>query len=184
MGQRSEIYVAYETKNGKKIVGRWFGWNYGERMISRVTYTAEYLKAHIEYEIRKESLVSIIETNFDFVDHQVTDNLVGERNGKAGINIEEGWNGLNDGRAFIYIALDGTISYCFTNNHELKPLNCDEYMLFDTESCYDEYKWSNETFRKSDKMKKCRSNIKWLKENAKVMTQKELEEFINAVYIA
>lgn len=182
MGQRSEIYVAYETNAGKEIVGRYFGWNYGERMISRVAYTALYLKNHIQYGIKKESLVPVIEMNFDMVDHQITESLVYDGRGKQKISVSD--DGLNDGRAFIYITLDGSISYCFTNNHELKPLDCDEYMLFDTESCYDEYKWSNEEYRKSNKMKKCRSNIRWLKKNAKLMSQKELEEFINAKYIA
>lgn len=184
MGQRSEIYVAYETKDGKKVVARWFGWNYGERMISRIAYTAKWLQSHIKYDIDKVNLISIIETNFDIVDHQKSDNIVSRWDGRPERLSVYDNGGLNDGRGFLYVALDGTIKYCFTNNHKIKPLDCDGYMLFDTESCYPQYQWINEEYKNSERMSKCRENIKWLCRNAGVMTQEELDEFVHADYIA
>lgn len=184
MGQRSEIYVAFEMKNErKKITARYFGWNYAERMISRVAFTAGYLQNRIKYTVDKDSLISIIETNFDMVDHQHSARIEPATLNPFKLRIHDRGD-LNDGRAFIYVALDGSIKYCFTDNHNLKPLNCDEYMLFDTECCYPQYQWKNEEYKQSEKMAKCRNNIKWLEENAKVMTQEELDNFIHATYVA
>jgi len=78
MGQRSEIYVIYEdcSKN-MNLVGRYFGWSYAERMISRVAFTAKWLQQRLKYGVVDESLISIIETNFDTIDHQRTDDLIG-----------------------------------------------------------------------------------------------------------
>lgn len=182
MGQRSEIYVAYETRDGKKIVARYFGWNYGERMISRITHTAGWLQNKVanDYTVKTRDLISIIETNFDFVDVQESADLVCHNNGMTSVNCFDDGN-LNDGRGFLYVGHDG-IKYCFTDNHNLIPLDCDGYMLFDTESCYPQYQWINEEYKKSDRMKDCMENIKWLAENATVMTQEELDEFINAKY--
>ena len=185
MGQRSEIYVAYETQNGeKKIVARYFQWNYGEHMISRIAFTAIWLKKHVKHSIDKNDLISIIETDFDFVDHQKSADIVQKREGRSerlSIQLD---NDLNDGRGFLFVSRDGTVKYCFTKNNEIKPLDCCGYMLFDTESCYPQYQWINEEYKKSERMSKCREHIKWLCRNAGVMTQEELDEFVHADYIA
>lgn len=183
MGQRSEIYVAVEQSDGKKkMTARYFGWNYGERMISRVAFTSRWLQAR-QSTFSKEDLISIIETNFDMVDHLASERIEPVTTGSFKLHCPLD-NGLNDGRAFIYINKDGKIKYCFTENHVLKPLDCNKYMLFDTESCYPEYQWKNKEYRLSTRMKRCRNNIKWLKQNAEVMTQEELDEFLRSVYIA
>ena len=40
MGQRSQIYVRYTNEKGEHfLTARYFGWNYGERMISRARHT-------------------------------------------------------------------------------------------------------------------------------------------------
>lgn len=47
MGQRSQIFVRFEKELGEKeIVARYFNWNYGERMISRVYHTIDWIKRH------------------------------------------------------------------------------------------------------------------------------------------
>lgn len=39
MGQRSQIFVRYQETDGtRKLVARYYGWNYGERMISRARH--------------------------------------------------------------------------------------------------------------------------------------------------
>ena len=49
MGQRSQIFVRFEKEFGEKeIVARYFNWNYGERMISRVYHTIAWIKDHLE----------------------------------------------------------------------------------------------------------------------------------------
>ena len=49
MGQRSQIFVRFEKEFGEKeIVARYFNWNYGERMISRVYHTIDWIKRHLE----------------------------------------------------------------------------------------------------------------------------------------
>lgn len=183
MGQRSEIYVAVEQDDGKKkMTARYFTWNYAERMISRVAFTSRWLQAR-EGLFNKEDLISIIETNFDIVDHIASERIEPATTGSFKLHCALD-NGLNDGRAFIYFTNDGKIKYCFTENHALKPLDCNKYMLFDTESCYYDYQWKNKEYRNSAKMKRCRNNIKWLKQNAEVMTQEELDEFLRSAYIA
>lgn len=183
MGQRSEIYVAVEHQDGtKQMTARHFGWNFEERMISRVAYTSKWLQSR-RYGFNKKDLISIIETNFDMVDHLASEQIEPATNGSFKLNCSID-NLLNDGRAFIYVNKKGKIKYCFTENHTLKPLDCNEYMLFDTENCYPEYQWKNKEYRNSPKMKNCRNNIKWLKQHAEVMTQEELDEFLHSVYTA
>ena len=183
MGQRSEIYVAIEQSDGKKkMTARYFGWNYAERMISRVAFTSRWLQAR-QSTFSKEDLISIIETNFDMVDRIASERIEPVTTGSFKLHCSID-NGLNDGRAFIYINKDGKIKYCFTENHAFKPLDCNKYMLFDTESCFYDYQWKNKEYRNSTRMKRCRNNIKWLKQNAEVMTQEELDEFLQSVYIA
>ena len=183
MGQRSEIYVAFEMEDGhKKIAARYFDWNYGERMISRVRYTVLWLQNRYSA-IDKNDLISIIETNFDIIDHipsaQIEPTLLSPFKLHFG---EESW--LNDGRAFIYRNLKGEVKYCFTDNHNFIPLDCDGYMLFDTECNYEFAQWKNEEYKNSKKMSKCRKNIKWLSNHASVMTQEELNDFLSSKYVA
>ena len=45
MGMRSQIYVKY---NDRLIIANYYGWNYGERMISRARYGMEYLKYYVD----------------------------------------------------------------------------------------------------------------------------------------
>ena len=60
MGQRSQIYIRYNvnyisgsstenptTHNFKGLIARYYGWNYGERMVSRARYIIE--RIHDEF---------------------------------------------------------------------------------------------------------------------------------------
>lgn len=56
MGQRSQIFVRFEKELGEKeIVARYFNWNYGERMISRVYHTIDWIKRHFKLPIYHEN---------------------------------------------------------------------------------------------------------------------------------
>ena len=181
MGQRSEIYVFYE-KNGKRsVVARYFGWCYAERMVSRVTYTAKWLKSRINLSFNKPDLVSIIETNFDMVDYTQSADIVNHYDGWDKVSvISDGM--LNDGRGFMFVSENGDVKYCFTDNNSLEPLDANAYMRFDTACCYKQYRWTNREYRFSADMKKCRDNIRWLKKNASLLTKDELVALIKGVY--
>ena len=106
MGQRSEIYVAVEHQDGtKQITARKFGWNFEERMISRVAYTSKWLQSR-RYGFNKNDLISIIETNFDMVDHLASEQIEPATNGSFKLHCSID-NMLNDGRAFIYVNKKG-----------------------------------------------------------------------------
>lgn len=181
MGQRSEIFVFYEQNGKKHVVARYFGWNYAERMVSRVTYTAKWLKNRINLSFNKADLVSIIETNFDIVDHLKSSDIINHYNGRDAVSVlPDGM--LNDGRGFIFVSEKGDVKYCFTDNDSLEPLDANAYMIFDTSCCYNKYKWTNREYRFSAQMKKCRDNIRWLKKNASLLTRDELNTLIKGVY--
>lgn len=88
MGQRSQIFVRFEKELGEKeIVARYFNWNYGERMISRVYHTIAWIKAHLELtnsdpgqylSQNRKKLVRILDTNFDMYDITIASNILKE----------------------------------------------------------------------------------------------------------
>ena len=45
IGQRSQIYIRLKDRNNNKyLFAKYYGWNYGERMISRARYGIDYIK--------------------------------------------------------------------------------------------------------------------------------------------
>ena len=80
MGQRSQIYIRYNVndksgQNYKGLIARYFGWNYGERMISRARYIIEEIQNEfMRYKWffgdkeKLEKLKRFCETNFDMKD--------------------------------------------------------------------------------------------------------------------
>ena len=68
MGQRSQIYVRYTKDNKHYLTARYFGWNYGERMISRCRYSLEWIKEMARHDwlftTEKTKLERILEVNF------------------------------------------------------------------------------------------------------------------------
>ncbi len=90
MGQRSQIFVRMNDKNGEKhlIAARDFGWNYGIRMISRARGIVEWMDSYyINYpegflasncrEYRNK-LKGIIEVNFDMKDIVLSSDIIEE----------------------------------------------------------------------------------------------------------
>ena len=51
MGQRSQIYIRIWDKDNDtpKLYAKYYGWNFGERMISRARHGIEYIKSYMEY---------------------------------------------------------------------------------------------------------------------------------------
>ena len=90
MGQRSQIYVrfTFPETNGKYLVARYFQWNYGERMVSRVRHTIEWIACQLDSTAYKKELIKtaeferklvhIMETNFDYEDVVLSSDILSE----------------------------------------------------------------------------------------------------------
>lgn len=191
MGQRSQIFVRFEKELGEKeIVARYFNWNYGERMISRVYHTIDWIKRHLEItnsdpgqylSWNRKKLIRILDTNFDMCDVIITSNILKEYE-------ECDWNmslndfmfhgqDNNDGKAFIDVKRDGTIKYALlTRNNALRDPS--EYMLWDIGK-----EWMFPNKRISKRMIDItKENIQELSEIATLMTEEEVKEFMEYKY--
>lgn len=179
MGQRSQIYIKYKNKYTGKVhlVAMYFQWCYGTRMISRARHGIEWMQRREGY-VNSDEIRHIFETNFDMRDCVLSTDIIGGLEGSPGFreNVFFGWEN-NDGKLFVDVTEDG-IKYCFTDCEGKLPLDGVGYMKFDTADCYDEYKWGNVEYMATEEADVCIKNIAWLKDNATLMTKKELDGFI------
>lgn len=188
MGQKSQIYIRYEEDGVKKLIARYYQWNYAERMISRARYLLEWLESNknFTWEIERKAY-RIADTNFDFIDCVISSDIIKEfqddlSSEKSDFNkYVFDMQDNNDGKLYIDVT-EQEIKYCFTDSDN-NLLNADEYMIFDTKGCYDEYKWNNPENMKRKEMKKCVRNIKWIEKNFSLMNKDELNEFLTHCYI-
>ena len=83
----------------------------------------------------------------------------------------------NDGKLFIDIK-DGVIKYAFvdTECHTEHIMNARQYMDWDEEG------WQDSEYIDDEFKKTCEDNLKVIAEIAELMTEQELDEFINADY--
>lgn len=185
MGQRSQIYIKIKDNYNKtpKLYAKYFSWNFGERMISRARYGIEYIKRNekkLESASTQEKINRIFDVNFDMKDITITSDLITEwieqfaDDFKANSYIFcHGEN--NDGRLFIDVNENAEIKFCFTDS-ELNILTPEEYMNWDYPT------WRNSKFLSKENLQICENNIKFINQNAKLMTKEELQEFINFDY--
>lgn len=189
MGQRSQIYVRYDNENKKGLVANYYQWNYGERMISRARWGIESIKDKLKYNwyYQQESNITklsrMFDTNFDMKDIQMSRNIITEhREEFPDDNFNEfvfKMQGNNDGKLFVDIDNDNDIiKYAFLDY----DTNIDNIM--DGEGYMN---WNNENWLESKHLTKeeifiCQENIKFISENAKLMTKEEIEEFMNYDY--
>lgn len=191
MGQRSQIYIRI---NKKLVVANYYGWNYGERMISRAKGIIEWLQEYIEKDCLhffteenrlqsyKTQLRRICDINFDMRDYQVSCDIVKEWReqfaeqpfNKSVFN----WQDNNDGQLFIDIQ-GKTVKYCFTKFTRYKQaLDGNHYMAWDSRR-----NWTIPTdYMMQEDIDLCKENIKYISEHAEVMTVAELKEFVTADY--
>lgn len=190
MGQRSQIYVRYYDKYEEKtkLIARYYQWNWSNYMISRARWILEWIKDNFEYVFKfEDELWRIMDINFDI--HSVVPSLDLIKEYKDRKN--KGYKVVpfkefvftdvdnNDGKLFIDIDIDGHISYCFTTyDYKLKPMTAERYMIWDTKGCYEEYQWKNI----KDKDKTTCRNIKKIEKLATLMTQEQLDDFLNYKY--
>lgn len=187
MGQRSQIYVRITDERGKKyLIAKYFQWNYGERMISRARYGIEYAKKQNDYvglDSVKEQIEEIFNINFDMKDYLHTTDII-----KEWLIYGEKWEvefkdfvfynqDNNDGKLFIDIKeKNKEIKYCFTD-YDLKIFKSPKaYMDWDCED------WLNSEYYKKSVVNKCISNMNKIEKSAILMTDEELEDFINDDY--
>ena len=190
MGQRSQIYVRI---NKKLVVANYYGWNYGERMISRAKAIIEWLKEYVDHDYLsfftaqndssyRTKLSRVCDTNFDMRDVAISCDIVKEHYedfADSPFNKQVfDWQDNNDGQLFIDVDKNG-IKYCFTKytSHK-KALSASQYMAWD--SCGN---WTVPTdYLSQEDIDLCKNNIKYIKENAELMSLDELKDFVNGDY--
>lgn len=186
MGQRSQIFVRYEENGQKKMIARYYQWNYAERMISRARYGIEWLKEMYEYpfEIARK-LYRILDTNFDMIDCVISSDII-----KEFIDNDWGNDGYtlnsflfyqqdnNDGKLFIDVLSNGTIKYAFLDYDNKKIMSGTEYMKWNRGKG-----WKNPTeYFDQEDIDICIKNIKEINKMAKKMKADEVKEFMEMDY--
>ncbi len=195
MGQRSQIYVRFTSlETGKKyLIARYFGWNYGERMVSRVRHTIDFIDCQLYATTYKEAmiktaefekkLVHIMETNFDYTDVVLSRNILRdyEEYFKGEPFADSVFYGQdnNDGQAFIdvYVVDNGNvvIKYAFAESTDgEEPLTPYGYLQMDMGE-----HWKERLDNEEEAL--CEANVKALgKYN--LLSEAELKEFRNYDY--
>lgn len=188
MGQRSQIYVRY---NGKLILARYYSWNYGERMISRVRYGLEYMKYEFDQgytwifgsEKDLEKMARFFDVNFDMKDIVMSTDIFKEYeeygDGYSVFDYVFAGQDNNDGQAFIDMKdndKEKTIKYAFTDGSGIysEVMDARQYMEWNEGS-----DWEKPTeYRKKSAINTCNRNIKNIDKMASLMTVEELQEFV------
>lgn len=186
MGQRSQIYVRFTDKEGKKyLYARYYQWNYGKNMVSITKHALEWIKAHQEYPhifmYEPQRLIRILDTNFDVQDIAISSDIIKEWNEYFS---EENFNHFcfkgqdnNDGKLFIDInENEEIIKYAFTDINISKPLTAAQYMQWNHK------KWRDSKYISKEQKTLCEKNIRLIPKIAKLMTKQELDEFISCDY--
>lgn len=184
MGQRSQIFVRYEDNgDNKEIIARYFGWNYSERMISRVRYGIEWILENIEYKFNiKKKMHRILETNFDMIDVVISADILEEfkdYDWECTLNeymFETQAN--NDGKCLIDITSNGIIKYAFLDSANEKIMNASEYMDWD---CDIDWKTPNQ-YREQEIINTCITNITEIEKMAVLMSEEDVKEFMQHDY--
>lgn len=188
MGQRSQIYVRYTNDKGEHfLTARYFGWNYGERMVSRARHTMEWILDNFRYgqhylSTDNTKLVRIIDTNFDMHDVVISSDIIEEyfeyfSDESFSDNVFK-FQDNNDGKLFIDVHPNGVIKYAFIDSscNLDKPKGGLGYMLWDHKD------WRKSTYIDDEQKEKCELNCKYLRDNFELMTIKELKDFVSCDY--
>lgn len=195
MGQKSQIYIRYnvnctndsatQNPNYKGLIARYFGWNYGERMISRTRYIIEHI--HDEFmewkwsfgdAVKLEKLKHICDVNFDMKDIVFSSDIVEEVMEDFDGDTEYLFNQDNDdGQLFIDVTDDG-IKYCFMKFYnEGEPMDAEQYMKWDYHPDWHTYEYMNQ-----ETIDYTEENIKQIDKMATLMTTEEVKAFVEDDY--
>ena len=202
MGQRSQIYISWENENGEnELIARYYGWNFGERMVSRAAGIMEHLTEMIESNnFDKEKLIKVSEINFDMRDVCQTSDLIKEAIDFSDGTVEDKKDYLfnadnNDGKLFIAVHKTGNshqneygrvipdrkIYYCFTDRNNEMVMDAKQYLQWNCDyGTNSGAKWEDglddETIAYTNK------NIDTINELGERMVQKEFEYFMDYDY--
>ena len=194
MGQRSQIYIRY---NGDLKVANYYQWCYGERLVSRARSIIEKsIDKYIEYEFYDGKMKRYCDVNFDMRDIVISRDIFNWYKEALEINKDTSSSLLfeednNDGKLFIDITQkcgkNPKIKYCFVDNYPSdRPLDAEAYMNWNMRYNYRIKHWEKYLVcgkeAKKDIVRYTRNNIKYIRENATLMTYEELQDFINAEY--
>lgn len=196
MGERSQIYIKWNVHANKgNMVGaiaRYFQWNYGERMISRARGIIEALEEYMKYKYMFsdkwyiEKLTRIAETNFDMRDIVWSSNIIDEYNEYGN---EDNFADIvfygqdnNDGQLFIDIT-DSGIKYALALEYDengYKPISAEQYMKENLGDYSESGDW-RVAAKEHGYLDYTEDNIKYINENAELMTSEEIAQFIEGV---
>ena len=186
MGQRSQIYIRYKDKKGIQLIARYFGWNFGERMVSRARGIIEWLdeyKDNFEWLFnnctKMLALQRVCDVNFDMRDVLISTCIKEEIREQFPDEVEH--EGLanylfgqdnNDGQLLIDVS-SGQIKYAFIPYYTEadKVMNATDYMEWDCGK-----NWANT--RGKDVVEYTTKSIRYIYDHAKLMTAKEVAEFL------
>lgn len=188
MGQRSQIYIRYNKDGKNYLTAKYYQWNYGERMISRCKHTIEWIKEILNYDWHlttdTEELKRILDVNFDMGSVVIGSDIIKEYAEDEYWRKECSFNEFvfnrqdnNDGKLFIDIK-NGIVKYAFLDcDCDTKYImNAEQYLNWDYEG------WITSEYLDDEQKLTCFNNIKTISEIAHLMTQKEVEDFINCDY--
>lgn len=190
MGQRSQIYIRYKDSKGVQLVARYFGWNYGERMVSRARAIIEWLLAHQEYyswffssSQNVMMLERLCDVNFDMRDVTISGDIKKEIREQFVEEVEK--EGLvtylfgqdnNDGQLLIDFTED-KIKYAFIPYYTEadKVMSAAGYMEWNIGASW-------RTKLDADVAEYTMKNIQYISNHARLMTPKEVAEFLACDY--
>lgn len=199
MGPRSQIFVRFTNSHDKReLVARYYGWNYGDRMISRTRYSIDWLRKNYRYfsfpyssRHHKKKIPRILDTNFDMVDVVISTDILEEYLTNNDMCVKEysedrqptlneylfEMQDNNDGKLLLDVVPDGTVKYTLldTDNKILTP---DEYMEWDKNK---DWKTPDED-RNEDVIRQTIINIDAIKNNGVQMDENDVKEFLTADY--
>lgn len=202
MGQRSQIYVrlSEEQKDGsieKSLTARYYQWNYGERMVSRARGLVEWLKDTDYLGYNKNKIARIADVNFDYKDVVISQDILEEAK-EWDYEENESVNDFifdeqdnNDGQLFIDVKIPYAeekpkkILIGFRDMGKDTVMNALEYMEWDMGD--DDKPWQD-SFKKyypasaDEIIDMTLKNAAYIDENAKLMTQEQLMDFLNDDY--
>lgn len=214
MGQRSQIYVRVTNPVTKKkyLIARYFQWNYGERMVSRVRGTIEWIEGRLESDLACRNFASTIETNacsertileriidvnFDMHDIVASRDIIKEyTEDYYDDNFQDVFTGQdnNDGQAFIDVSFveDGRTTIWGEDSPKYVPVI--KYVF--TEYCtgkkpltateYLNWNYHRDDWKESldvDTIEYTSDNIDYMDEH-QLMTEAEVEEFRSYDYVS
>lgn len=192
MGMRSQIYVRYNNGNKKGLIAKYYSCNYGEEMVSRAKWGIEHILRKLLYKwyytdkSNVKRLSKIFDANFDTCDVAVSCDILQEFEELfQGENFREHVfqkQDNNNGKLFVDIC-DDSVRYAFMDSEANSDniMDGEAYMRWD---CGNGENWRKRESLSEDEIRTCEENIKFISENATLMSKEEVEEFINYDYMA